>query len=73
MEADFIKAMRTGHKPNGAVMLPPMPWPAYSHATDADLQALWAYLRKVKPISNAVPDNLPPPSPTRTETRPLGP
>ena len=65
-EADFMKAMRTGQKPNGAVMLPPMPWPAYSHATDADLQALWAYLRSVKPIKNAVPDNLRPPSPART-------
>jgi hypothetical protein len=59
-EADFIKAMRTGHKPNGAVMLPPMPWPAYAHATDEDLQALWAYLRSLAPIKNAVPNNLPP-------------
>jgi hypothetical protein len=65
-EADFIKAMRTGQKPSGTVMLPPMPWPVYSQATDADLQAMWAYLRSVKPIQNAVPDNLPPPSPVRT-------
>ena len=58
-EADFIKAMRTGQKPNGAIMLPPMPWPAYSHATEEDLKAIWAYLRSLKPIKNAVPDNLP--------------
>ena len=59
-EADFLKAIRTGQKPNGAMMLPPMPWPAYTHATDEDLKAVWAYLRGLPPIKNAVPANLPP-------------
>jgi cytochrome c553 len=59
-EADFIKAIRTGHRPNDTVMLPPMPWPAYAHATDEDLKAVWAYLRSLTPIKNAVPANIPP-------------
>jgi hypothetical protein len=61
-EADFIKAMRTGHRPDGTVLLPPMPWPAYAHATDEDLKAVWAYLRSLQPIKNAVPANIPPKS-----------
>jgi mono/diheme cytochrome c family protein len=62
-EADFIKAARTGQKPNGALILPPMPWPSLAHATEADLKAMWAYLQSLPPIKNAVPVNVPPPAP----------
>ena len=53
-EASFIAAMRTGKKPNGLQMQPPMPAEVYQNMTDADLRAIWAYLRTVKPIRNAV-------------------
>ena len=32
----------------------PMPWRMFAHMTDDDLKALYAYLRSVKPIRNAV-------------------
>jgi mono/diheme cytochrome c family protein len=62
-EADFLKVARTGQKPNGALLLPPMPWPNLAALTASDLKAMWAYLRSLPPIKNAVPENLPPPAP----------
>jgi hypothetical protein len=64
-EADFIQAARTGQKPNGAEILPPMPWPNLAFASEADLKAMWTYLQSLQPIRNAVPDNVPPPAPAR--------
>jgi mono/diheme cytochrome c family protein len=53
-EAKFIDAIRTGKKPEGEPLLPPMPWPAYRHFTDDDLKAIWAYLQTLQPVSNFV-------------------
>jgi hypothetical protein len=39
-----------------------MPWFDVAVLNDADLKALFAYLRSLKPISNAVPVPLPPKS-----------
>jgi len=36
-------------------LLPPMPWQMYQHFTDEDLQAIFAYLRSIKPVNNLVP------------------
>jgi cytochrome c553 len=62
-EASFITAMRTGRKPNGTQIQPPMPSEVYQNMTDDDLKAIWAYLQTVKPIRNAVFAGLPPPPP----------
>lgn len=59
-EASFIQTMRTGKKPNGALVNPPMPSEVYQNMTDADLRAIWAYLRTVKPIRNFVMAGLDP-------------
>jgi mono/diheme cytochrome c family protein len=57
----FIASMRTGkHLGVGRPILPPMPWNAYAALSDSDLKALFAYLRSLKPIRNAVPQPLPP-------------
>src|SRR2546427_251484 len=40
----------------GRAIMPPMPWKMYSNATDADLKAIFAYLKTVPPIKNKVPD-----------------
>jgi hypothetical protein len=40
-----------------------MPWPNFRQATDEDLRAIFAFLHSLKPISNAVPDPVPPPMP----------
>ena len=60
-EEMFIQALRTGkHMGTSRLIAPPMPWPAYRHATDEDLQAIYAYLRSLPPIPNHVPDYQPP-------------
>jgi mono/diheme cytochrome c family protein len=53
-EASFIATMRTGKKPNGTPIMPPMPSDVYKNMTDDDLKAIFAYLRTLKPIRNAV-------------------
>ena len=58
----FIKAIRTGrHMGVSRPIMPPMPWPMYRNATDEDLKSVYAFLRTLKPITNHVPDYLPPP------------
>jgi mono/diheme cytochrome c family protein len=48
-EADFLQAMREGFRPDGAHYYPAFPYPSFTHATDADLRDLWAYLRTLPP------------------------
>jgi hypothetical protein len=60
-EEMFMKAIRTGrHMGVSRPINPPMPWSVYRNATDADLKAIYAYLRTVKPVTNHVPDYQPP-------------
>ena len=57
----FVKAIRTGkHMGTSRAILPPMPWQDFSTMSDADLKAIYAYLRTVKPVVNHVPDPIPP-------------
>ena len=60
-EASFIATMRTGKKPNGTPIMPPMPSEVYQNMTDDDLKSIFAYLRTIKPIRNAVFAGLTPP------------
>jgi mono/diheme cytochrome c family protein len=60
-EATFISTMRTGKKPNGTPVMPPMPADVYQNMTDEDLRAIFAYLRTIKPIRNPVLAGLTPP------------
>jgi cytochrome c553 len=48
-EIDFIKAMRTGVRPDGHSIATSMPWPFYAQLTDSELQAIWRFLRAVPP------------------------
>jgi hypothetical protein len=60
-EQAFIATMRTGrHMGTGRPILPPMPWQNLGRATDADLKAMFAYLRTITPIRNRVPLPIPP-------------
>mgnify|MGYP003868441533 CR=1 FL=1 len=57
----FIRAMRTGkHMSAGRDILPPMPWQNLAALTDADLKAIYAYLRSLPPVRNEVPRPTPP-------------
>jgi mono/diheme cytochrome c family protein len=60
-EQQFVDTIRSGrHLGRGRQILPPMPWPAIRNMTDADLKAIFAYLRSIPAIKNRVPDPLPP-------------
>ena len=37
-----------------------MPIPAYKHFNDADLGAIFAYLRSIPPVTNRVPEPMAP-------------
>jgi mono/diheme cytochrome c family protein len=44
-EADFIRAMRHGERPDGANYFPAFPYPSFTRIGDSDLRDIWAYLR----------------------------
>jgi len=52
-EADFIRALRHGRRPDGANYFPPFPYPSFTKIADSDLRDLWAYLRSLPPSSRA--------------------
>jgi hypothetical protein len=61
-EEEFIATMRTGtHRGIGRPILPPMPWFSLAMLTDEDLQAIFAYLQSLPPVSNEVPSAIEPP------------
>jgi mono/diheme cytochrome c family protein len=59
-EDDIIRAFRTGQRPDGTPILPPMPWPGFAHASDEDAHALASYIKNLPPVDHKVPDRLPP-------------
>jgi mono/diheme cytochrome c family protein len=60
-QRNFTETIRTGrHLGRGRPVLPPMPIPMYKHFTDADLEAIFAYLQSIPPVRNQVPEPLPP-------------
>jgi mono/diheme cytochrome c family protein len=52
-EADFIRAMRHGNRPDGANYFPAFPYPSFTRIADTDLRDLWAYLRTLPPSTRA--------------------
>ena len=48
-EADFIRALREGRRPDGSNYFPAFPYSSFTRISDADLRDLWAYLRTLKP------------------------
>jgi hypothetical protein len=61
-ETMFVAAMRSGrHLGDGRPILPPMPWMNAASLTDEDLRAVFAFLRSIPAINNAVPPPAVPP------------
>jgi mono/diheme cytochrome c family protein len=54
-EADIVRAVRTGVRPDGRELAPVMPWRAYASLNDEDAAALAAYLKSMAPVRNTVP------------------
>jgi len=52
-EADFVRAMRHGRRPDGANYFPAFPYPSFTKINDQDLRDLWAYLRTLAPSNRA--------------------
>jgi mono/diheme cytochrome c family protein len=56
-QRNFTETIRTGrHMGRGREILPPMPIPMYRNFTDADLEAIFAYLQSIPAIRNKVPE-----------------
>jgi mono/diheme cytochrome c family protein len=58
-EEEFLRTLRTGVDPQGDTLHPFMAWREYRRMEDQDLQAIYRYLRTVKPIRNEVPERDP--------------
>src|SRR5262249_13684549 len=61
-EAEFIEAIRTGKDFHNSTATNPqqllvMPWPVYRFLARADLQAIYAFLRRIPPVRHAVPED----------------
>jgi len=48
-EADFVRAMRQGLRPDGAHYFPAFPYTSFSRVNDGDLRDLWSHLRSLPP------------------------
>lgn len=60
-EQQFLDTIRSGrHLGRGRAILPPMPVQALANLTDDDLRAVFAHLRTLPPITNKVPEPIPP-------------
>jgi mono/diheme cytochrome c family protein len=73
-DAQIARAIRQGVRPDGRALVPVMPWPSYSALTEADVAAVIAYLRTLRPVRNQAPPNTPPgqpaPAPYLSVTQP---
>jgi mono/diheme cytochrome c family protein len=67
-EAQFRRALHEGVRPDGANLFPVFPYPSFTKITDADVRALWAYLRTLPPVRRR---NRPPDVPFPIAWRPL--
>jgi mono/diheme cytochrome c family protein len=67
-EDQIVTAVREGRRPDGTMLLPPMPWPVYSHLTDEDVHALAKYLKSIPPVVHQMPKQVPPGGKTNLPT-----
>lgn len=54
-DAEIIRAIREGKRPDGRTLGPPMPYDLYRRLADSDVTAMVAYLRTVTPVRQVVP------------------
>lgn len=46
-EADFLRALREGVRPDGSTINPVMPWKNFARMSDTELKALYLFLQQV--------------------------
>jgi mono/diheme cytochrome c family protein len=54
-DAEIIRAIREGKRPDGRTLGPPMPFDLYRRLSDDDVKAMVAYLRTVASVRQVVP------------------
>jgi mono/diheme cytochrome c family protein len=54
---EFYRMLHTGHSRDDTLLYPAMPFPAYTKVTREDSDALFAYLRTLKPVSQPNREN----------------
>lgn len=64
-EEQIVAAVRTGIRPDGRQLLPPMPWPDFAALTDEDAYSVARYLKSLPAVSHQVPEPVPPGKPAR--------
>jgi len=52
-DAQFLRALREGRRPDGASYFPVFPYPSFTNISDADVLAIKAYLFSLKPARQA--------------------
>lgn len=68
-EADFLRAFKEGVNPQGKKhAYTQMEWETYRGIRDEDVRAIYAYLRTVPAVKNAVPKDIPAKSPASKKT-----
>ena len=72
-DGQIIAAFRTGKTPEGRGLSPVMPYPALSHLSDADAQAIVAFLKSLPAVSNETKNFGPTDKPTTSVSTVLPP
>src|SRR6266568_4650142 len=54
-EAQIVRALQTGKRPDGRELAPIMPWRAFANLTKSDAHAIAAYLKSLPAVSHRVP------------------
>jgi mono/diheme cytochrome c family protein len=54
---DLARAMHEGRRPGGNFLYPAFPYPYYTKVTRTDIDAIYAYLRTLEPVTNSVNRN----------------
>jgi mono/diheme cytochrome c family protein len=49
---EFATALQTGVLPDGRQLGPEMPWMAYAHLSDTEVEAIWQYLNTLEALPN---------------------
>ena len=54
-DAEIVAAIQKGQRPDGRMLAPTMPSPAFANLTKQDVDAIVAFLRSLPPVANKVP------------------
>jgi mono/diheme cytochrome c family protein len=61
----IVTALQTGHRPDGRVLAPIMPWHALANLTNEDALAIAAFLQSIPPVKHAIPGPFAPGEPVQ--------